>query len=576
MRRRLPFESPERQIELLQELLISGPGARWGGLSVREEARRRITALLDEHGRELYTDFEQRARDELARGLPLEAVEVRFPNAAAVSMARAAELERLLEDGRSRQAFEEAAFLTADDTMLALRERAARALGEVAYADLISGAASLPGGMPVLPRLPSNGDQAYLLELHDRFDVVFRQVTGRPTDAFSGCALGTVDTVGEMFLLDTRTGRMLWEGRSLPGRMRRVGAGVDFHMEDDLLVVKADTTLEVARLSDGHAVWSRTLSDLSSTLTVGGLVLALRQMGDQALRVDAYGLRTGSRAFSIDLPEAQYAPDLMKVGPHVVVSSHSYGLDGRTQDNRLVLLDLVRGEIARSTALEDEMSVVTSLPDPPTVFLSKRLSGTRSRLAAWSPESGELLWQTEVPLGAVKRKDLFATAPGRLLLRESTPLPNSRRRADLVHPVDARTGVQDAPAGIPLYSVVDGEGPLSPSVVMLDPDGKTRVCVLDGETGVPRYVLDFSKPLSGYTQAWHGRDGFVIVAQISYQPDSVTSVWIVRGADGEERYSVELNDSRHSVQSDVLLVDDAVLLAIGGSVHVIRGESQER
>ena len=95
-----------------------------------------------------------------------------------------------------------------------------------------------------MPRLPTHGDQAYLLDLHDRFDVVFRQPTGTPAPAFAGCALGTVDTVGEMFLLDTQSGEMLWEGRSLPGRVRRVAA-----------LPASDEFYTVAASPDGSAVF---------------------------------------------------------------------------------------------------------------------------------------------------------------------------------------------------------------------------------------------------------------------------------------------------------------------------------
>ena len=40
-----------------------------------------------------------------------------------------------------------------------------------------------------------------------RWDVVFRPVSGQPSPRFRGCALGCVNRMGEMFLLDTSAGR---------------------------------------------------------------------------------------------------------------------------------------------------------------------------------------------------------------------------------------------------------------------------------------------------------------------------------------------------------------------------------
>ncbi len=576
IRYRLPFESPAEQLRLLHELLHSVADARWGGLPAHEEARRRIDALVDAHGRELYAPFEAAARADLERGMPLEVVEVRYPNAAVVAEERALELDRLLELGRAREAFEAAAYLTGGPERLALRERAARALGETRYADLLSGAEPLPVGMPPLPRLPAKGDGTFRIPIHDRNDVVFRQVAGHPDPEYAGCALGIVDGEGQFFLLDTRTGEPRWSGRSLPGRNTRIRNGVDVHLEGDLYVLRADQTVQVGRLEDGHALWSTTIPAFFQMTTAGGLVFTLRELTDDVLRVDAFGLRTGAHAYSIDLPEAQGASDLRMVGPYLMVSTRSYGLDGRNRTHRLVVLDVARGEVASSTAVDADLVVVNVLPEPPTVFLSARRSSSESRLVAWSPASASVLWEASVPDGQITRRELFPTAPGRMAFCESTQLEDTVGHADIVHPVDALAGPLDPPAGVPLYTVVDGRGGApAPTVVMRDPLTKQRVAVLDGATLDVRYELEFDTPLMGFTQAFQGEDGYVIVSETSYQPSFVTSVWIVRGEDGRESYSVQLDEPSQRDSADVLLVDGAVLLAIRGTVHVIRDGTQK-
>ncbi len=568
---RLPFVTVEEGLALLHELLLARPGAQWNGLPVRDEALRRIESMLELHGRDVYAEYEQRAQTELDRGLPLEVVEVRFPNALAVGRERASELDRLLEQGRSREAFEGVALLGASPGKLALRERAARALGEVEFADLLAGSRPLVKGMRPLPRLPLRGDGRLTHVLSPQNDVVFRQSVGHPSPEYAACALGVVDGEGEMFLLDASTGTVKWRGHSLPGGSRRVSAGLDIQLESDLYVVRAGSSVEVGRLSDGQPLWSATVPAFFSMATGGGLVFTLRELSDDTLRVDAFGLRTGAHAYSIDLKDAQSASDLQFVGAHLFVSTRASGPFGRSSTRRLVVLDIERGEVASSSVVDADYRVINTLADPPTVFLAARESRSRSKLAAWDPASASILWESDVPDGQVTSSELFPAGPGRMVYCESTALEGSVGHADILHPIDALRGPLDAPPGVPLFTVVDGDGgAATPLLVMRDPLSKESVCVVDASTGGVLYTLEFDTPLSGFTQAFQGADGYVIVSETSYQPSFVTSAWIVHGEDGEERYSVSLDEPSQRDSADVLLVDGAVLLAIRGTVHVIR------
>ncbi|MDG2148362.1 MAG: PQQ-binding-like beta-propeller repeat protein [Planctomycetota bacterium] len=575
-RHRLPFAVAEERLALLQGLLLTAPGIQWGGVPVWEEARRRIDALLEEEGRELYAVYEARAKDDLERGLPLEVVEVRFPNSRAVAHQRLSDLDRLLKEGQARAAFEMVAQLGSSADMLAFRERAARALGEMEFADLLAGQRPLSTGMSPLPRLPRSGDGRVAHVMSPRNDVVLPRISGRPSPEFSSCALGVIGSAGEMFLLDAKSGLVRWRGRALPGGLLRGRSSPQVCFENELFIIRSGDSVEVGRLADGHAIWTKTTPRLLATASAGGLVLLLREDTESSLRVDALGLRTGAHAFSVHLPNAQSASDFRFVGPYLVVSTQAAGAFGRLGQVQLTVIDVEKGQVASVTSMASNLRIVNVLAEPPTVFLAAGMR-VESKLVAWSPATASILWEAILPEASLTRLELFPTAPGKMLYCESVTVGNTIGRADIVYPIDALNGPLEPPVNIPLFTVLPGSaGAVSPLVVMRDPVSKQAVCVLDGATGEVLYMLDFNTRLDGFTQVHQGEDGFVLVSETSYDPTFVTSAWIVHGADGQERYSVQLNEPNQRDAADVLLVDEGVLIAIGGTVHVIRDRNSSR
>jgi hypothetical protein len=545
-------------------------------VSVWEEARRRIDALLEQEGRELYAVYEERARNDLERGLPLEAVEVRFPNSRAVANQRLSELDRLLDEGEARAAFEMVAQLGGSAEMLAFRERAARALGETEFADLLAGKGSLPTGMIPLPRLPRSGDGRLAHVMSSRNDVALPSITGMPSPEFSSCALGVIGSAGEMFLLDAKSGLVRWRGRALPGGLLRGRSSPQVCFENELFVIRSGDSVEVGRLADGHAVWTKTTPRLFAMASAGGLVFLLREYTESSLRIDALGLRSGAHAFSVDLPNAQSASDFRFVGPYLIVSTQAAGAFGRLGQVQLTVIDIEKGQVASTTSMASNLRIVNVLADPPTVFLAAGIRA-ESRLVAWNPATASSLWEAMLPEASLTRLELFPTAPGRMLYCESITVGNTVGRADIVYPIDALHGPIEPPTNVPLYTVLSGNaGSVAPLVVMRDPVSKQAVCVLDGATAEVLYMLDFNTRLDGFTQVHQGEDGFVLVSETSYDPTFVTSAWIVHGPDGQERYSVQLNEPNQRDAADVLLVDEGVLIAIGGTVHVIRDRNSSR
>lgn len=573
----LPFVSPGERLELLQGLLITGPQDSWGPLTVRQEARRRIDELLAEEGRELYAEYEVRAQAELDRGLPLEVVEVRYPNSEAVGNQRISELDRLLASGQARMAFEQVGQLGNSPEMLTLRERAARALGETEYADLLAGTRPLRAGMDRLPTLPRSGNGRVVHQMSPRNDVLLPAISGEPDAEYASCALGVIRGVGEMFLLDARSGEVRWSGRALPGEFYRGNGPPDVRFENELFVIRSGDSIEVGRLADGHPVWTRTTQRLFSSASAGGLVFLLREHTSDSLRIDALGLRTGALAYSVDLPDAQSASEIRFVGPYLVVSTQTAGMSGRPREVRLTVVDIEAGEVLSSTPMGSDLRLVNVLQDPPTIFLAGRMRSSESRLVAWSPATASTLWETVVPDESVTKLELFPTGPGRMLFCQSVSVGSTGGRADIVYPLDAARGPLEPPPGVPLFAVKsDGHGFAAPLVVMLDPVSKQLVSVLDGATADVLYTLEFDTRLDGYTQVHQGEEGYVIVSETSYEPTYVTSAWIVHGADGQERYSVQLDEPNQRDAAKVLLVDGGVLIAIGGTVHVIRDEVSTR
>ncbi|RKY19980.1 MAG: hypothetical protein DRQ55_09080, partial [Planctomycetota bacterium] len=184
--------------------------------------------------------------------------------------------------------------------------------------------------------------------------------------------------------------------------------------------------------------------------------------------------------------------------------------------------------------------------------------------------SRETAW--EVELNSIPTSHhLFASAPGWAVLRERVSLPGSRSRdRDRLTLLDVARGPSVASPDVPLLMLLDPPSGPAPAVLLVDPADSRRLVLLDGASLAPRYELQLEGPALplNTTDVHYGADGFVLLSS-SYEHERSTRVWVVRGGQGEQRYSLSLDDMPKG-EVRLMLVDGAVLLGRGGSVRILR------
>ena len=563
--RGIPLQSPSDQVASLQELVRSDEQFTWDGLPVAEAAAQHIAALLAQHGTDLYAPFEAQAVSDVAAGASLAELEARYPNAQVVAEQRVSIMEQLLAEGELRRVFEEARDVTVP-ALVALRARAARAMGEVAYANVLEGVSA--SVTPELPALPRDASGQLRVVLSENRSVELHHATGQPAPEYAGALLASIHGTGAFLLLDTRTGQVLWDDLPLPGNVLEHSANLDFHFHGELLLVRGKGTLQALELATGDLVWERSLSGrVSDVVPMAGLLVSLTEKAGR-YRVEGHGMSTGARAFRIDLPEAADAKIVQAGDQLVCLTTGGYERNGRGRDTRLLVLDLVRGVVTSSTALADRFSVAATVSDPGVVVLS-RPAGSDTVLMAFDPHTAEVLWESALLEVSLKSRMLFASADDQLVLRvpwETRAADGSKQGWDEILSIDALLGPQKTASDLPMLKVVNPSADPAPRVVLLEPSRANRLHVLSGDDLSKGYALELldEVPL-GATTLHHGRDGFVLLS--SPYPSQRTSVQVVRGERGVDHYAVEI-DGGGSQQ--VELVEGAIVLAHGGALSILR------
>jgi len=562
---RIPLQSPSEQVASLQELLRSGRQVKWDGLPLAEAAAQRIAALLVHHGPELYAPFEAAAASDLAAGATLAELEARYPNAQVVAQQRVSIMEQLLAEGELRRVFEEARDVTVP-ALVALRARAARAMGEDAYADVLEGLA--PAASSELPALPRDASGLLRVVLSENRSLELHHATGQASPEFAGTLLASIHGTGAFLALDTRTGEVLWDDLPLPGNVLEHSSNLDFHFHGETLLVRGRGTLQALALATGELIWERTLPGrVYDVLPMAGLLISLTETSGR-FRVEGHGMATGARAFRIDLPEAEDVKMVQAGDQLVCLSTGGYERNGRGRDKRLAVLDLVGGVVSSSTALADRFSIANTVSDPGVVLLS-RSAGRDTVLMAFRPDTAEVLWEIALPEISLKSRMLFASADDQLVLRapwEARGADGSKHSWDEIIPIDALRGPQEAVSELPMLKVIDPDSDFAPRVVMADPAQPHRLQVLSGDDLSRGYALELpdAVPL-GATSLHHGRDGFVLLS--SPYPSPVTSVQVVRGERGTDHYFVQVDDGG---SQQIELVEGAIVLAHGGVLSILR------
>jgi hypothetical protein len=222
---------------------------------------------------------------------------------------------------------------------------------------------------------------------------------------------------------------------------------------------------------------------------------------------------------------------------------------------------------------------VTALQDPPCLLLAQRRPPpvTGTWLGGWNPETGAVEWSVEVPTDAVDTHNLLEAGPGRAVLLCRTPVASGPEPMRLLS-FDSRAGLRatvDAGAGLERLAGRD-DGP-APRLVLLDTVDGARLVVADGESGELRFELRLPAPAPGAPRrspldelaVVQGRDAFVL-ADLPTSSSLPTTLRVVDGESGRERYSVVLDAIGQNGRRDLAAVEGALLLAQGGSVRIVR------
>lgn len=576
--RHLANDTPAAAIDRMHDLIVRWPDRLWNGVPVHEVATRRTALILAAHGRGLYERIEREARDAMGRAddaASLLEVEARYPNARVVADARLLRVAARLQDGFAAEVFEEltgASMLDADESLLALRERAARTMGEHVYADVLAGR-SPAGRRAPLPALPAGELELVSHKISERGTVILPPVSGRADPAFDGCVLGAVNAVGDMFLLDALGDGVRWR-RPLPGGLSFPTAGyVDFAQQGDKLFIEVllRQVLETVSLENGQTLWQRGLpGDSRSLVAVGGLVLRLHTRpgdGGRRFAVTGYGATTGVQALSVDLPPCVDAR-LFTAGPFIVVfTAGDPRSDGTMSDARLSILDIVHGTLEHSVSLPGASpTVMLTLDEPPMVLLYQRDSapGSGTRLMAWDPATREIIWQSDRLAGVVARPVLYSAGAERLLLLES---------GAVLTPVDARDG-----PGLPLsmgepVRILFGQSVGDvPRLVMKSDADPSLLLIADARGAGSVMRVSLAEAVSQSARVTHARDGFLLTSELLV-PGGDVRLAIFDGEDGEQRYSIGLDRLDSRGRTELVLVEGAVVLANGGTIRILRSLS---
>ncbi len=560
--RRLATDSPTEAVARLQGHILSDPTTLWQGRTLREEASTRLTELIEAHGREVYAAFDDMAAEELARAEDagaLARIEARFPNAEVVAEARRLRLQRWLDDGRARDVLLELAATPGGEQHRELRAAAAASLGDRRFANALVGTTTRDT-VPELPRLPRDDAALTVLYVDKRDRVSFPPVRGAVAPDLADKALVAINGRGMLDFIDARAGELVWD-RSLPGGITYARpTDVDLMASGDRLLARGGSELVSLDLRKGGEHWNTFLRGVHrDVLHADGLVLALTAYGDQ-LRLTGYGEMSGTRSLDLEVSGARDG-ELLWAGGHVVLS-----VTGEA-GTRLMVLDVVAGRFRRviefpEGGLRPALKWVDSLPV--VVLVGADTEG--ARLSGWDIERGIQLWEHRSETRYDGRLRVSRPEPGRLLLAE----PRLRDDALQLVPIDLASGPeQPLVLGSSLELVASVSTTFEPNMVFTDRDTPGELHVIEpGSNGTPRRLILDPPPSGGGLQVLQARDGFVLVAE-ALDPRSDVEVWVVRGDNDPQRYSIDVQMLNVNGRSEILLVDGALLVARGGSVAVL-------
>ncbi len=581
-----PGEPLELCVARQQGLIETWPDEPWHGRSVREHAAERLSRLLAEHGRAAYARWDAQAQAELAAAGDVDllaGIEQRYPNALAVTEARRRRLLSWLEQGRADEVLRELGRSPLGgygEHDRALRGLAAEALGEAGFAARLRGEGEAQREPP-LPALPGARASVTVLELTTRSRVVFPAVNGRFGAGLEHLVLAAISGSGELVMLDGAAASVAWR-RPPPISLSSVSSGyVELFADQERLLLltyagPSSTTDRLTALSarDGALLWSVPLPGETRTVVpCDGLLLRLSvEEGADGLRrwrLCGWGACSGTRALELDVPECEEAWLLAAGGTGVLFSVGAQTRDGATHDARLWRVDADTAELVGGEPLPaDSPRLLLALDDPPTLLLSTRGATGTPELLAWDVAGAQPAWRAPVPVAGLSRTTTYPAGAGRLTLFSAVREADGTSSTLLV-PVDARVGPLPPTRTGGVHGVLSGQGiGRAPRLVLAAEGQPGRLLVADGRTTERLYEL--AVPGSGYgSRVLHGRDAFALL-QESPASGAATTLRVIAADTGAERYSVALDTPHGMGRAEWSLAEGALVLAWGGTVHVVR------
>ncbi len=592
-----PGETPQHAVERLQGLIESWPDEPWAGSTVRAFAAGRIAAQLAEHGREPYARFDQRAAAAIERAgdeLSLGPVEARYPNSLAVETLRLRRFEAWLAEGRAGDVLEALAKppLGGYGTQTtALRARAAELRGETALAAVLRGEVTLAPETP-LPALPgADARLSQQIDIATSGRVVFPSVAGRFAPEYARCVVGSIDGAGKLFLYDTDAQKELWR-EVLPSRLTSAASYLELVAAGDRLILQVfapgGSTPEASfdqlyawSLQDGHLLWKHPAPGTSRGMVLAdGLLLRLdtrpdEHTGEPEFHLAGWGTGSGCLALELEVPPCEEAQLLLAGGRAVLYTVGSQTSDGSALDPRLWTVDAAGGRLLGGQPLHvDAPQPPLALEDPAIVLLPfKDNDDAATGLMAWDAGEQREVWRAPTAAASIGRTSLYPAGEGRVLLQLPATVGDAPTPLRYV-PIDARLGPLPATTfPEPLKALGNQATGRVPRVVLSRSDDASRLVVADARTSERLYDLKLPAPLVLGARVVHGRDGFALI-QESATPGATVTLRVLDGTTGEERYSGVVDVPRPQKRVELALAEGALVLASGGSIHVLRSPAK--
>lgn len=474
-------------------------------------------------------------------------------------------------EDRTRALFELVMFLGSARQGSRPAELAAE-LGEVGMAASLRGETE-PWQPASLPPLPGQDATAREVLISPRYRVTLPQVRGQPSVEFRHSVLGTVAGRGTIFLLDTDRGAVVWS-RPAPGELATVNeSNAWFIFYGDHLVAAARESIEVVDLTDGKLLWRRDLDgSLMDVEVVGGIVLGLVRVSGRPeyYQLLGFGLETGVQSMALVIPQGN--PRMMTVKNRVFLT-FQLPADSEEVGRPLLEIDPLFGSVVSEAMIPLDLPFVQRVVHRQEAILLKGLMGATKKFGLFDLREAGTSWRKEVAIGS---RLYISGGDEVLVLAEPAEASGDMVRHDVFTRMDVLSGATESyPIEENLVLLNDQNESVTPHLVFLDRNRPERLVVVDSVSGQRRWDILFEEPLQTVPLMEHGENGLIIaLEQMTSDRSQVhQKILVLNGGGGDDQYSIGIPSTSATGRLTMGLVDDAVVLARGGQIWIIRSAS---